>query len=603
MTYATANVPPFFGVVGAEFLLVPWALLGGATLVFMAVLVYQRKSLQAVIDTQEDRFAKDMDQANDKVAELQKQTGQARLASQTQSELLATLSREVRAHMDGIVGSANLLLETKLQPSQRMQLVTLRATGESLLYVLGDVQAICELETRTIKPVPAPLDLRTEFAQVIEVLSPRAALKNVELSLLIAPGVPRRVVADAGLLRQFFFNLSASALRFAESGGLILHIDTTAADPSAEANSVRLRFGASASKLAPGSGYRPNSRSPMMAEETMEHGMELAVTKRLVELMGGRFGVSGGRNEETDFWFELPLQVETTAVGYTPVVVRLPCFAVVFDDAAAARVAAAGLLDEMQIEHDLATTAAEALEALKLAVIDSPETVLLLDETLPEEELTQLGAGLASDPELRRVRVILMSMRPERAGLNFTVPVSAILQKPLLLPRDIQTAIEAARRTPVMQPPTAEPSLSRAPFASTEHAGARILLTEDDEISGQVIETMLKRLGCTVTLARDGFEAVGAVQEGAFDLILMDIRMPRLNGWDATKQILAKLGAGAPPIVAVTAEATATDRERAAEIGMRDFLSKPVSKADLVRTLQRWTGRPPGEPGSGSPPA
>lgn len=561
----------------------------------------KRAEFRNTIDAQAESFADSMARERGSMAQLRKERDDAVATSHTRSELLAMLSREVRAHMDGIVGSANLLLDTKMQPSQRMQLITLRASGESLLYVLGDVQAICDLETGSMKLNVKPLDLRSEFAQVIEVLSPRAALKGVELCLVIAPEVPRRVVADGVFLRQFFFNLGASALQYAKSGCLVLRVERAAAESIGNLPAhTRLRFGASAmggarndSGTAAGDGAPP-----------AEPGMELAVTKRLVEIMGGGFGITEGADDTTDFWFELPLDAEPDKNSFVPFSVELPYYVVVLDDAPAARVAADGLLNDLKIDHEVATSAEEAVEGLRLALEDHSEAILFLDETLPESEVSQLAQSFSGSNLPASVRVVLMSLRPDKAVLELGFAVSALLQKPLLAHREIQQAIESARRTPVLRR-TNEQSLSKSPFPGSkspfpaeEQPGAkRVLLVEDNEVSRQVTGTMLKRLGCKVDIALDGLEAIRAAAGNSYDLILMDIRMPNLNGWDAARQIAAASGKKTPPIVAVTAEVSNVDRERATEAGMCDFVSKPVNKSELIRVLDRWAGtklQPPG---------
>lgn len=574
----------------------PWgiALLLG---VLVAVILWiQRIRARALIDTASEARAEELEAALARASQLQRELAEGRTTIRTQNDLLAQLSREVRGHMDGIIGSANLLLDTKLPSAQRQQLITLRATGESLLYVLGDVQAIVQAEINAVRNPHSVFELRGEIAHVFEVLSPRAAIKGVEISLIVAPEVPRRLVGDVPLMRQFFFNLLASALRLTATGSIILRVERTVGPGDGKSPNISwLRFAVTdvthlqiALSIPSGS---QNPFNPSAGKSALETGDNLALTvaRRQVGIMGGKFGEAMTTERGPEIWFDLPLENGPTQAALPMDTAVTDCFLVVFDDLPSARVAASNLLAEMGVEHDVAKSASEAIEALGDAVqAHVGPLLLLLDESISMQDLGSLVSAFREQPELQRVKVVVMSLRPDKVSLDTGLPVRAVLQKPLLLPRDVLEAIETAREATGPARP-AEASLSQSPFPLGERASTPyVLLVEDNEVSRQVCETMLKRMGCRVDLAADGIEAVEQAKRRDYDLIFMDCWMPRLDGYSASRQIHELLKARTPPIIALTADDLQENRVKAEKSGMCDFMVKPASRAEFTRVFDRW---------------
>lgn len=559
------------------------------------VIWFQRLRARALIDTAAEARADELEAATLRSAQLQRELAEAKTTIRTQNDLLAQLSREVRGHMDGIIGSANLLLDTKLPSGQRQQLITLRATGESLLYVLGDVQAIVQAEINAVRNEHAVFELRQEIAHVFDVLAPRAALKGVEVSLIIAPEVPRRLVGDVPLMRQFFFNLLASALRLTPSGSIILRVERTVGPSDTKAPSLAwLRFAVTdvthlQATLAVASGSQ--NPFPTATRSALETGDNLALTvaRRQVGIMGGKFGEATTTERGPEIWFDLPLEAGGALASPAMDTAATDSFIVVFDDLPSARVAASNLLDEMGVEHDVAKSSAEAIEALGDAVQAHPgPLLLLLDESISIQDLGTLVSAFRDQPDLRNVKVVLMSLRPDKVAVEMGLPVRAVLQKPLLLPREVLEAIETARATSGAGR-SPEPTLSQPPFPLVERASLpHVLLVEDNEVSRQVCETMLKRMGCRVDLAADGVEAVEQAKRREYDIIFMDCWMPRLDGYSASRQIHDLLGAKVPPIIALTADDLQENRVKAEKSGMVDFMVKPASRAEFTRVFGRW---------------
>lgn len=573
----------------------PWEVALTLGALALVVIWVQHLRARALIDTAAEARAEELDTTLARVAQLQRELTEARTTIRTQNELLAQLSREVRGHMDGIIGSANLLLDTKLPSPQRQQLITLRATGESLLYVLGDVQAIVQAEIGAVRNAPAAFELRHEIAHVFEVHAPRAALKGVEVSLIIAPEVPRRLVGDVPLMRQFFFNLLASSLRITPSGSIILRVERTVGPGEAKAPAKTwLRFAVTdvthlqIALAVPSGSQNPFSVTTRASLETTDN-LALTVARRQAGIMGGRFGEATTTERGPEIWFDLPLEIAPGQAALPMDTAATDCFLVIFDDLPSARVAASNLLDEMGVEHDVAKSPQEAIEALSDALTSHPgPLLLLLDESIPMQDLVTLVSAFREQPGLSNVKVVLMSLRADKAAVDIGLPVRAVLQKPLLLARDVLEAIETARAAVgTTRPP--EPSLSQPPFPVIERATQPlVLLVEDNDVSRQVCETMLKRMGCRVDLAADGVEAVEQAKRRGYDLIFMDCWMPRLDGYHASRQIHELLGERTPPIIALTADDLQENRNKAEKSGMVDFLVKPASRAEFARVFSRW---------------
>ncbi|HYC72199.1 MAG TPA: hypothetical protein VEB66_13380, partial [Opitutaceae bacterium] len=287
----------------------PWALFLLATAFAVGLAVAWRRKQRESASLAAERVAAVADGAR-----RDAQLAEHAAAMRTQSDLLGVVCREVRGHLDGIIGSADLVLETPLQPSQRAQLVTLKTTGESLLYLLNDLQALSQAEFRVASGEREAVVLRTEMAEVIEVLAPRAALKGVEIVLIVEPDVPRELCCDDELFRQFVFNLLACVLRPTGPGALVVTVarSTAAAKPIA-AGRVWLRFTAAGRPSAPEAEFT-GSQNPFAVLEQLP----LTIARRVTEVMGGEHGETVGSEAGPAFWFDLPMEAMPVAPVAAP---------------------------------------------------------------------------------------------------------------------------------------------------------------------------------------------------------------------------------------------------------------------------------------------
>ena len=516
--------------------------------------------------------------------------------SQAKSEMLATLSREIRAHLNGIIGSADLMLDNSLKPQQREHLATLRASAESLHQSLNDVLDYSSIETGQIKITQAPFDLRQPLVKIVENLSPLALLKGLELVLIVAPDVPLQVVGDAVRLRQILLNLMSNAVKFTASGRVVLRVELPQGSAGTSKEGMTwLHFSVSDT----GTGIpeelqatifdRPAKSDAPSPRKFGGSGLELAISKRLVELMGGRIGARSLPEGGSEFWVVLAFSIDQ---GQVPAVPARPdgMHVVVLDDLAAARVAVSAMLTRMRVDHDATDTVANAAELLRDALeVDVVERVLLLDESVAKDSGAELARLLAEDPTLQSTRIVLLSLDPDKVATDQVFPVAAIVRKPLARPEALWEALsakpDAGRRktsgtpTPFAKVGEPKPIVDLVP---------RVLVVDDDAISRSVSSQLLERLGCVVEMAVSGAAAIDLVGRTKFDLVFMDCQMPEMDGYETTVKIRAAAGSKAPPIVALTANISAPEREKCFAVGMCDFISKPVHKADLAVALKRW---------------
>lgn len=509
--------------------------------------------------------------------------------SQAKSEMLATLSREIRAHLNGIIGSADLMLDTAPAPEQREHLATLRSSADSLHQSLNDVLDYSRIETGHIQIGHAAFDLRQPMIEVVDQLSPLALLKGLELVLIVAPDVPLMVSGDPARLRQILLNLASNAVKFTSRGRVVLRVELAAGSTGvSKQGSTWIHFSVSDTGESIPEGMQATIFERFAQSDSPSprkfggSGLELAICKRLVELMGGQIGARGLPESGAEFWVVLPLAADKATSAVTPP--PLPdLHAVVLGELPASRIAVSALLTRLRIDHDATDALDKATELLRDALeADARQLVLLIDESIAKKSAAPLAELLAPNGMLRSTRIVVMSRAPEQLAVPADIPVAAILRKPLLRS---EVLLEALRKA------------AGATFAgevkSTAQAAPHVLIVDDDEISRSVSSQLLERLGCIVERTVSGAEAIERTRLTRFDLIFMDCQMPEMDGFTATKRIRAAAGSKAPPIVALTANTSVADREKCFSVGMCDFVDKPVRKAELVRVLKRWAHADP----------
>jgi len=497
-------------------------------------------------------------------------------------EQLATLSHEFRTPLNGVLGMARLLEGTRLTAEQRAYVAALRESGDHLLALVNDVLDFARLGATAIDLHAAPVDVENLLRQVAELLSPRAHEKDLEIAWAAAPGLPT-VLADEGRLRQVLLNYAGNAIKFTETGGVLLSADLT---PQG-----RLRF----SVRDTGPGVAPADRAqifeafvqtdPSHQAQLGGAGLGLAIVARLAAAMSGAAGVGGELGQGADFWFEAPFE---TAPHPSPA--DLPPADMALSGRWVAIASPNAMIREAAVRQ-IRASGGQALSGPDLASAlegAPPQTVLLLDAALSGAK----GAGprgTLKPPAGRACVVLLTPDQRERIPKLKAAGFSGYLIKPLRRASLIAQVLEAraASRTRTRSVEArAAPGHEDDRVAPAVAPGVRVLLAEDNPINALLARALLEREGCKVDRIASGDEAVSALSRGFYDLILMDLRMPGLNGVEATKALRER--GVTTPIVALTADAFDEDRRACLKAGMNDFLAKPLTPSALRGVLSRW---------------
>jgi hypothetical protein len=550
-----------------------------------------------VAPTEGDAGSLDLEALRRELSALRQECAAAQQANEAKSLFLATMSHEIREPMNAVIGMTRVLLETPLSEEQRGYAETVHDAGEALLTIINDILDLSRMEAGRLELDSVEFDLRGVLGRTMTIIEPRARGKGVALLLDVASDVPRMLRGDPGRLRQVLLNLLGNAVKFTAVGEVGLAVRVLAERGESVELGITVRdTGVGIPEHLHERLFTPYAQAdPSVPRLYGGSGLGLSICRRLIALMGGTLSFSSRCNVGTTFDLELPLaKAGRGQSSPAPTAAGIAGSRLLIVDSNSTT----GLLMQQHTanwdaESVLVASGGEAVVRLREAVRHGRAfDVALIDRSLPDMSGEELGQRIKSDPQLGAVQLVMVAssgLRGDAARVR-QIGFAAYLPKPVTATTLVECLQELRATGGARDGPAPAGGLITVHSISERRpAPLRILLADDNPVNCRIAVLMLEKAGHRIDVVNGGAEAVEAVRGNRYDLVLMDVQMPDVDGLEATRRIRAlPIAHAGVPVIAITANALQGDDQRCFAAGMNDYITKPIDRARLLGKISEW---------------